>query len=472
MRTRSKYQAGKSQDYGVNLCEGCLEKQREIDRLREEVHRLKTQLNQRQRKRQEGAFGSSTPSAFKPLKANSDEEKRAKMGGAKKGHPGHGRNACSAQEADEIRRVELPDKCPDCGGQLGGASVRTRSVTEIEPVKVKRICYELERRTCSACRQSFQSQAPSVLPKALLGNQLLSEIAGEHYLQGVPLSSIARRFDLNIGTVIEALHRLGQRFSPALKQLKEEYRQAPVRHADETGWRTDGHNGYSWLFCTERLSLCLYRQTRSASVVREVLGEKELGGVLVVDRYNGYNRVKCRIQYCYAHLLRDVEDLRDEFSDETEVEAFAATVIPLLADAMHLHSKPLSDAQYYQEAKQIKQQIEQAMKAEARHPGIRTIQDLFVEKAERMYQWASDRRVPADNNRAERELRPTVIARKVSFGSQSEAGAKTRETLMSVMQTLKKRFQDPIQKFKRTLDELASNANLDVVKFVFSEESG
>lgn len=467
-----KYQLHKPSDYGVNLCEGCLEKQREIDRLREEVQRLRAQLNQRQRKQQEGMFGSSTPSSLRPIKANSDETKRANPGGAKKGHPGHGRTCCSASEADEIRRVELKDCCPDCGGQLGAPSVRARTVAEIEPVVVKRICYELERRSCPQCRKSFQSRAPGVLPKSMLGNQLLSEIAGEHYLQGVPLSSITRRFGLNLGTVIEALHRLGGVFQPALTRLKEEYRNAPVRHADETGWRTDGRNGYSWLFCTDRVSLCLYRQTRSASVVREVLGEKELDGVLVVDRYNGYNRVKCRIQYCYAHLMRDVEDVRDEFADQAEVQSFATTVIPLLADAMHLHSQPLSDEQYYREAGQIKRQIERAMKAEARHPGVRTMQDLFVEKSERMYQWASDRRVPADNNRAERELRPTVIARKVSFGSQSEGGAKTRETLMSVMQTLKKRVKDPIQQFRRTLDELVFNASLDVVKSLFPEESG
>jgi hypothetical protein len=467
-----KYQPSKSRNYGVNLCEGCLEKQREIDRLREEVQRLKTQLNQRHRKQQEGIFGSATPSSLKPIKANSDEKKRANPGGAKKGHPGHGRTCCSAAEADEIRRIELKERCPDCGGQLGAARVRERTVTDIEPVVVKRICYELERRSCPHCRKSFQSQAPGVLPKALLGNQLLSEIVGEHYLQGVPLSSITRRFGLNLGTVIEALHRLGGIFQPVLTRLKEEYRNAPVRHADETGWRTDGCNGYSWLFCTDRVSLCLYRQTRSASVVREVLGEQELDGVLVVDRYNGYNRVKCRLQYCYAHLLRDVEDLRDEFADQAEVQSFATTVIPLLADAMHLHSKPLSDEQYYREAGQLKGQIERAMKAEARHPGVRSIQNLFVEKAARMYQWASDRRVPADNNRAERELRPTVIARKVSFGSQSEGGAKTRETLMSVLQTLKKRVKDPVQKFGRTLDELVFNAKLDVVSALFSEESG
>ncbi|MBX3280048.1 MAG: IS66 family transposase zinc-finger binding domain-containing protein [Acidobacteria bacterium] len=72
--------------------------------------------------------------------------------------------------------MEMLDKCPDCGSQFGAANVRTRSVMEIEPVKVKRICYELERRSCSRCRKSFQSQAPSVLPKEQSGNQLLRSV--------------------------------------------------------------------------------------------------------------------------------------------------------------------------------------------------------------------------------------------------------------------------------------------------------
>jgi hypothetical protein len=61
-----------------------------------------------------------------------------------------------------------------------------------------------------------------------------------------------------------------------------------------------------------------------------------------------------------------------------------------------------------------------------------------------LYHWVENRAVPADNNRAERELRPTVIARKVSFGSQSDAGAKTREVLMSVVHTLAKRVGDAV----------------------------
>lgn len=49
------------------------------------------------------------------------------------------------------------------------------------------------------------------------------------------------------------------------------------------------------------------------------------------------------------------------------------------------------EEQYYRAARKLKGQIERAMKAEARHLGIRRIQELFEEKAERMYQWAEDR---------------------------------------------------------------------------------
>jgi hypothetical protein len=86
---------------------------------------------------------------------------------------------------------------------------------------------------------------------------------------------------------------------------------------------------------------------------------------------------------------------------------------------------------------------------------IQKIQTSFVKRPNRLYHWAQDRAVAADNNRAERQLRPLVIARKLSFGSQSEAGARTREVLMSVLHTLRKRTDDVTAAFQRTLDRLA-----------------
>ncbi len=251
----------------------------------------------------------------------------------------------------------------------------------------------------------------------------------------------------------------------------EQYRQAPVRHADETSWRNDGRSGYAWLFATPTLCLFLFRPSRSARGVKEVLGQTKLEGTLVVDRYVGYNRVPCARQYCYAHLLREVEDLAQEFPDSPEVPAFTVTLLPLLWAAMHLHSQPLSDEQYYKEALEIQQQILEVSEQPAQHLGVRQIQDIFRDNRHRLYHWVQDRRVPAHNNGAERELRPTVIARKTSFGSQSDAGAKTREILMSLVRTLSLRVADPQTHFKSVLDQLASDPTQDPVSLLFAIDS-
>lgn len=470
---RTIYQPPKSQAAGLNLCEACLEKQREIDRLTEEVARLRIQLSQKKRKNREGYWGSSTPSAKQPLKANSPAEERRKQGGAKPGHKGNGRSGHSTEEADEVHQINASQSlCPHCQVSLWHRGYRMRSVLELEPIKVKRVIYQLERRSCPRCERYFQATAPGVLPHALVSNNLLIEIAESHYLQGIPLARISERLGLNYGTVVEALHRVAALFKQSLEQLKAEYRSSLVRHADETTWRTDGHNGYCWLFTSDSVSLYLYRATRAAKVVQEVFGKQLLEGYLVVDRYQGYSRVPCRVQYCYAHLLRDLKDTQAEFIDEPEVESFTTSMIEHLAQAMHLTAnKKMEDEQYYQEAQELKRQMFVACQEGSQHLAVKRWQDFFVEEENKLYQWVEERRVPCDNNRAERELRPTVIARKVSFGSQAEEGAKTREVLMSVLHTLKKRVRNPRQRLKEVLDKISQQPELEPSTLLFAADS-
>ena len=76
--------------------------------------------------------------------------------------------------------------------------------------------------------------------------------------------------------------------------------------------------------------------------------------------------------------------------------------------------------------------------------------------------------MPAGNHRAERELGPTVIAGKVSFGSPSDARAKTREILMSAVHTSVKRFPDPEAHFQSVLDQLAADPQQDAVALLFN----
>jgi len=451
----------------LRYCPGCFEKQRRINELEEQVVRLKEKLRYQERTAKEGFFGSSTPSSKIPIKPNTLAQRQERKGGAKVGHVGHGRSSLAPSQADSVETIRTGNSCPHCGSALEHKGTRSRTVIDYTPAKIVTRTYLLEHKHCPRCGRTVEADAPGVLPKSLFSNQLLSNLAGQHYAEGRPLGQIEGATGLGIGSLIAGFHHLARRLKDVPEKLLLEYRAEPVKHADETGWRTDGQNGYAWLFCTPRISLFRFRKTRSGEVVKEVFGQKRLPGTLVVDRYAGYNRARCRIQYCYAHLLRAVEDVAKQFPGNTEIEAFVGRLAPLLGTAMHLRGLPVSDKEFHRRAAQTRGQIVEAIHQQARHPAIQNIQSIFRENAHRLYHWAADRRIPADNNLAERNLRSLVIARKISFGSQSDEGAKTREILMTVLHTLKKRTANPAQALAAVLDKLAADPGIDLYEQLF-----
>jgi transposase len=446
-----------------------LSKQREIDRLAAEVTRLKQALRYQERKAGEGFFGSSTPSAKKPTKANTAPPKAVKKRGAQAGHPGHSRKRADPAQADKV--VPVPSafeaKCPQCGKALERKGTRRRLVRECRPIESEEIVFELPVERCPCCSKILTTPPPGVFPKAVLGNQLVTNAVEMSYLHGIPLGRVCDQLEVGAGALVGMYHRLSRLFEDVPNKLIDIYRQAPVKHADETGWRTNGKNGYAWLFATPELSIFQFEKTRASRVPRAVFGDKPLPGVLVVDRYAGYNKVPCAIQYCLAHLLREVQDAEKEFPDLAEVKAFVATVAPLLASAIGLRAQPISDRVFRKKVAGVQAELKKVMAAPAQHLAIRHIQDVFTKNEARLYHWARDRMIPADNNLAERDLRPTVIARKTSFGSQSDAGAKTRSILMTIFHTLKKQGDNPAAHFKAALDCLARDPTQDPFTLLF-----
>ena len=439
--------------------------------MEEELQRLKDKLRYQARTAAEGPFGSSTPSAKVPLKANSLEENQARKGGAKPGHRGHGRKSLNDEQAERIIPIHLPNVCPDCGTTLMSRGVTRRTVVDAQPLKSEKQLLLLDVKRCPKCRRFFHAKTPGVLPKSLFSNRLLSIVAVQHYVWDVTLGHLEKQLGVGYSSLVAALHCLAQHLRPVVPKLIKEYRASFVKHADETGWRTDGRGGYAWLFCTPLVSIFRFRTTRSATVVKEVLGTKRLPGTLVVDRYNAYNQSPCHMQYCYSHLSRDVQDLQKEFPDNVHIGSFVDTLVPQLSAAMSLRELPLSKTQFKMQAARIRDTIQETINTSASHPAIQHIQDIFREKSKRMYRWTLDPRIPAENNRAERELRPLVIARKISFGSQSDAGAHTRETLMTVLLTLKKRNKDPAKALTLALDVLATNPHADLYRLLFGSNT-
>jgi transposase len=453
---------------GRMYCRECEEKEKKIIELELEVKRLQSKMTYQERKITEGYFGSSTPSSKTPIKSNINPEQKKPLG-AKEGHKGYGRKSISEEAASRVEIIEVEEEeCPQCKVKLEGMGERDRYVIDLQPVMIEKVLYKLKRKRCPRCRQVYSATAPGVKEKSLYSNRFISHVAAEHYTWFLPLGQISTRLDVGIGSLVGSMHALGKTFKEIPDRLVEEYRKEEVRHADESTWRIEGLNGYIWFFGTEKIAIFRIRRTRASSVVKEVLNEEILIGVLVVDRYAGYNQVRCLMQYCYAHLLRHITDLQKEYPENIEVNNFVQKTAPLLSKAMKLRNLDISDKVFYKRAKRLKHRIIRVMNKPASHPGIQKIQNIFRENPNKLYHWADDRRIPADNNFSERNLRPPVIARKISFGSRSFNGANTREILMTVLLTLAKNSDCNIfNTLSDCLEQLVLNPNQDPYHVLF-----
>jgi transposase len=451
----------------INGCPVCLEKQRRIDELEEEIKRLQAKVRYQERKADEGFFGSSTPSSQIPVKPNVEQQQK-KPRGARPGHKGNGRKSHDEDTVDRTVDVgPTSETCPECGGRLENKGWTDRSVVDRQSKKTENITFRLAKRYCPQCRRNVTAQPPGVLPKSLYGNQLIADAVEMHYLHGVPMGRISEYLGVGVGSLVELFRRCARLFEGIQDKLIQAYRAAPVKHADETSWRTEGKNGYVWLFATVDLSIFLFGKSRSGKVPQAVFGSEPLPGTLVVDRYAAYNKAPCKIQYCYSHLLREVQDLEKEFPGEAEISIFVAISAPQLSLAMGLRLQPISDEEFYRRAASLREEIKSTMAQPAKHMGIRRIQDIFRDNEHRLYHWAEDRSVPAENNLAERDLRPSVIARKVSFGSVTDAGAQVRSVLTTVNVSMKKRGLEPATQIKRALDVLAVDPEADPYPLLF-----
>ena len=232
----------------------------------------------------------------------------------------------------------------------------------------------------------------------------------------------------------------------------------PVVHADETGWREDGHNGYVWTFSTptERYFL---RRGRGKAVVDEVLGD-QFAGVLVSDFYAAYHHYDGPKQRCWAHLLRDIHDLRALYPDDDRYDDRLAQ----WADAIHQLYRQATAFTHPSDQQRPEQQRRTAQLAlEQRLLALcRTYQDdpsaaptrlcrRMENHIKELFLFVAEPKVPPDNNAAERSLRPVVISRKISGGTRSAAGTNTKMTLASIFSTWRVQGFNPLTACRQLL---------------------
>jgi len=343
------------------------------------------------------------------------------------------------------------EQCPECQLDLRGRRVvKSRQVIELPPVQVQVLEHVLVERYCPNCRKRWAPDldlSSVAVGKQRFGISVQAEVALLREQCRLPFRVIQdylkARFNLRIslGQLVALVEGVARRGKAIVESFKEEIRGSPVVNGDETSWREDGQNGYVWSFSTDKIRYFLYRKSRSASVVKEVLGE-QFDGVVVSDFYAAYNAHLGLHQRCWVHLLRDIHELKEKHKQDRHLKQWAEAVKAIYEEAKAYKGPSGRLGPVEQKARRVKRQREfeqELMRVCRPHLKKKRLQSTLCERIERflpeLFMFVADARVPSDNNAAERSVRDLVVSRKISGGTRSEKGSETKSILASLFGT-------------------------------------
>jgi len=360
------------------------------------------------------------------------------------------------------------EQCPDCRYPLQHPQLALRrQVIELPPPQPVEVTeHQLYKSWCPRCEKWHQAHvdlSSQVIGQSRMGVRIASLIAYLRTSLRMPVRLIreylhsVHKLLLSIGEIVDLLHRVVQteKLSGVAACIKERVRESPIVHGDETGWREGGQNGYIWLFCTpEGERYYEYDRSRAGAVARRILG-CAFKGVLVTDFYAAYNDLACEHQRCWVNLLRDLHQLKEEHKDDQEVLGWANKVRGLYDVAQDsLNGKgrwgrwpPTQEQREVLYIELVEGSAALAgryasAKEHAEHPCHTLCKRLLLHQ-DSLFQFVRQPGLSADNNLAERSIRPVVVMRKVSGGSQSERGSRTRMTLASLFGTWRAKGLNP-----------------------------
>jgi len=409
--------------------------------LQEEVCALREQLNQNSR-------NSSRPPSSDPPQSERPRRPRGKRRrGAQPGHPGHSRPLIPVEEVDEVV-VLKPDQCSSCHAPLVGddPSPFRHQVIEIPPIEPVITEYQWHQLVCPDCGETTRAPWPEGVPSGTYGPRVHATVAlctGSYRLSkrttqqvmddlfGVPMS---------VGTISQSEKLTTEVLAEPVEEARASVPEQPVAHLDETSWREGGKRAWLWVAVTSLVTVFVVRLSRGGQVARELLGEG-FSGILVTDRYSAYNWYPVRWrQLCWSHLLRDFEAIRGRGGASEEIgDALLAQAHQMFTWWHRVREGTLARSTFRSYMTPLRREVERLLEAGSQCGVAKTEGTCreILKRREALWTFVQVEGVEPTNNTAERSIRPGVQWRKGSFGTQSEAGSRYVERMMTVVATLK-----------------------------------
>ena len=442
----------------------------ENDQLREENAQLREQLDRLQR-----AMDDLRGQAFRqaaPFRVPDERRKQEKKKpGRKKGHKADYRPV--PDHVDEHIHVAL-ERCPRCGGTVQQVRPVEQYIEDIPPIKVHVTKLVTEVGRCRRCgevrsRHPLQMSLGQGCAKVQLGPRVLGIAAQIKEHLGVSFrktsSLLHELFGLRVtaGGLSHALGRVAHRLNDLYGQMAESIRAGPLVHADETSWWVGEAGWWLWVFARPDLTVYDVDRSRGARVVERMLGD-QFAGVLVSDCLASYDPIRCTKQKCYAHHLRALCAAIDQTDPAHARPLRDLKTLLMLAMQIDKQRAQMSREAFGNLAERIRHGVNEILHALHPGPGVEKILNRFRKQREHLFTFLDHPGVPPDNNLAERQLRPAVIARKLSCGNRTVSGKARWQVLCSIAATCQQRAASFIDLIVRSMPLLAPTPQLEHIQ--------
>jgi transposase len=378
---------------------------------------------------------SSLPPAKgqKPDRPTSDRPPR-------KSRPGFGR----ALEPKPDRTVDARlDSCPHCAAAFPAEQQTPQQVydrIELPPIKPDVTRVRLFGGRCACCGARATAEAPSGLePGSPFGQSIVALVVYLHYAHAIGLERLAalmgEMFALTIseGAINNMLARARAPLLAAAAAIGETVTASGVVCSDETSARVSGKTWWEWVFVGTLAVLHIIRPSRGKAVVTDLFGAIQ-PMVWVSDMLGSQRGHGVEWQVCLAHLLRDAR-----YAVECGDIAFSAAFKRLLLRAIAIGQRrdTLKDTTLRQYYADLDRRLDRIMAAVPIGEPGRKLRKRIAANRSHLFVFVTNRSVPYTNNVSERNLRPSVIYRKVTNGFRCEWGAETYAAFRSVVSTAK-----------------------------------
>jgi len=320
-------------------------------------------------------------------------------------------------------------------------------VWELPEIKPHVTEYQRHRLTCP-CGTVTCGALPHGVPTGQAGARLIafSGLLMSCFRQSKRRAALFLSMILNQpaspGWMVSLQTLAAEAVQPAYDELVSHLPAEPVLFIDESPSKEGKAKSWIWTFVAATFTLFASRTSRAADILQEWLGET-YAGVIHCDRARMYWSFG-RLQWCWAHLKRDIQGLIDSPCPTTRRlgHDLMRPTRELFGLWQKVRDGTLTREAFRQQMAPIRARVENLLLRGYFNARVHGFCKGLWDHRDHLWTFVEVEGVEPTNNAAEQALRQAVIWRKLSFGTQSPAGSRFVERMLTVVETCRRQEQN------------------------------